>query len=208
MYSDPNTLRCFTWHCHNENRPCAATDVQCVLAVLQLMYILCQLYCNWCTVCVTCTATDVQFVSAVLQLMYSLCQLYSNWTGTVTDPAACQSVLCKTQVTNRNVCIWRGYVLCSTGHSDLGTSRLCVLLDGKRQLHISVINGSHQNVKEVKEAIFTSAVCSLRPQTVYFCSIVCCTVWDIRLQIAAVNVAFLPSFINSLMVALFSGRNM
>jgi len=67
---------------------CTVTPTHCVVLhdaanmktdhVQQLMYSVCQLYCNWCTVCVSCTATDVRSVSAVLQLMYSLCQLYCN----------------------------------------------------------------------------------------------------------------------------------
>jgi len=54
------------------------------------------------------------------------------------------------------------------------TSTHCVLLDVKRQLHVLAINGSHyQSIhKGIKGVIFTSAVCSLRSQTVYFCSTV------------------------------------
>ena len=48
------------------------------------------------------------------------------------------------------------------------------------------------HVKEIKEVIWTTAVCSFRSQTVYFCSTVYffstmyCKVWDLRLQIAVV----------------------
>ena len=34
----PDTLRCYTWHHQYEYRPCAATDVQAVSAILQLAW--------------------------------------------------------------------------------------------------------------------------------------------------------------------------
>jgi hypothetical protein len=54
------------------------------------------------------------------------------------------------------------------------TSTQCVFLDVKRQLHVLAMNGSHHQTvrKSIKEIIFTTAVCSLTSQTVYFCSTV------------------------------------
>ena len=153
-YSDPNTLHCYTWHQQYENRPCAATDVQAVSAVLAWHY----------------------------QIL-----LLARW------------VLCETQVTDRNGCIGRGYVLWNTAHSDLFTiNRPMVHQQGvysvmsKDSCMLKSINsGHHQTVcKEIREVIFITAVCSFRSQTVCFFSSVNGKVWDIRLQNAAVMLPF------------------
>jgi len=159
----------------------------------------------------------------VQQLMYNLCHLYCNWPGTIRFPAACQVSIVQ-DTSDWQECLYLEG-LCFVKYLTFrfvyniqtnDTSTQCILLDVKRQLHVLAMNGSHHQTvqKRSSRGNMYSAVCSLRPQTVYFCSTVhffstvYCTVWDIRLQIAAVNVAFLLSFINSLNVALFSSRNM
>ena len=142
----------------------------------------------------------------VQQLMY---KLYCNWPGTVRVPAACQVSIVQDTSDWQDCLYFKG--LCCVKYL---TFRYCYMSKHSYMFWpwMVVIMGSY--VKEIEEAIFTSAVCSLRSQTVYFCSpvyfcsTVYCTVWAITLQIAAVNVAFLLSFINSLMMALFSSENM
>ena len=140
----------------------------------------------------------------VQQIMYKLCHLYYSWSGTVRVPAACQvSTVWDTSYWQeclylKGLC-WTKYLIFSFVYNKQtnDTSTQCVFLYVKRQLHVLSMNGSHHQTvhKRIKE-VFTSAVCSLRSQTVYFCSTVYffrtmyCKVWDIRLQTAVVMLPF------------------
>jgi len=86
----------------------------------------------------------------VQQLMYKLCHLYCNWPGTIRVPAACEvSTVQDTSDWQECLCL---KVLCFVKYLTFrfvynkqtnNTSTQCVLLDGKRQLHVLAINGSH-----------------------------------------------------------------
>ena len=131
---------------------------------------------NWRTSCVICTTAG---------LALSEFLLLARW------------VLWETRVIDKNACIIRCRVKWNSKQTS-DTSTQCILLDVKKQLvfwpwMVAVIRPYK---KEIKGAIFATAVCSFRYETVFFCSTVYffntmyCTVWDLTLQIAAVMLPF------------------